>query len=347
MVNLELYRVFYTVAKCGSLTKAAQELYISQPAVSQAIRQLENQLGTTLFNRVHKGMELTKQGGELVFEDVSRALQLLDGVESRLSELKKSAKGTLRIGASETIFQYILADKLVKYHALYPDVKFELLSDVSPITIEQLKTDRCDVGFLNFPIPEDEGIVVRQTITLLNDVFIGGKGFERFRGRQVPLWELQNEPLLLMEPHTVARSAVDHFCTSLGIRFRPAIEVDSWGFMKNSSRKAWASAASRASTCSPKRGMGASSRSKSLPQCPRGRWGWRCLKTRAFPTPSAPSWNSFAKGKEGGAYKNHPIQMSRSPPPIAFLRSFPSCSASSFPPAARGRAFYLLSVRAC
>ena len=232
MVNLELYRVFYTVAKCGSLTKAAQELYISQPAVSQAIRQLENQLGTTLFNRVHKGMELTKQGGELVFEDVSRALQLLDGVERRLSELKKSAKGTLRIGASETIFQYILADKLVKYHALYPDVKFELLSDVSPITIEQLKTDRCDVGFLNFPIPEDEGIVVRQTITLLNDVFIGGKGFERFRGRQVPLWELQIEPLLLMEPHTVARSAVDHFCTSLGIRFRPAIEVDSWGFMK-------------------------------------------------------------------------------------------------------------------
>ena len=232
MVNLELYRVFYTVTKCGSLTKAAQELYISQPAVSQAIRQLENQLGTTLFNRVHKGMELTKQGGELVFEDVSRALQLLDGVESRLSELKKSAKGTLRIGASETIFQYILADKLVKYHALYPDVKFELLSDVSPITIEQLKTDRCDVGFLNFPIPEDEGIVVRQTITLLNDVFIGGKGFERFRGRQVPLWELQKEPLLLMEPHTVARSAVDHFCTSLGIRFRPAIEVDSWGFMK-------------------------------------------------------------------------------------------------------------------
>ena len=232
MVNLELYRVFYTVAKCGSLTKAAQELYISQPADSQAIRQLENQLGTTLFNRVHKGMELTKQGGDLVFEDVSRALQLLDGVESRLSELKKSATGTLRIGASETIFQYVLADKLVKYHELYPDVKFELLSDVSPKTIEQLKTDRCDVGFLNFPIPEDDGIVVRQTIMLLNDVFIGGKGFERFRGRSVPLWELQDEPLLLMEPHTVARSAVDHFCTSLGIRFRPTIEVDSWGFMK-------------------------------------------------------------------------------------------------------------------
>ena len=63
MVNLELYKVFYTVARCGSLTKAAEELYISQPAVSQAIKQLENQLGTPLFNRMHKGMELSAQGG--------------------------------------------------------------------------------------------------------------------------------------------------------------------------------------------------------------------------------------------------------------------------------------------
>ena len=76
MVNLELYKVFYTVAKCGSLTKAAEELYISQPAISQAIKQLENELGTPLFNRVHKGMELSVQGGGLVYPDVEQALQL-------------------------------------------------------------------------------------------------------------------------------------------------------------------------------------------------------------------------------------------------------------------------------
>ena len=64
MVNIELYRVFYTVAKCGSLTKAADELFISQPAVSQAIKQLESQLGTSLFNRTHRGMELSVQGGK-------------------------------------------------------------------------------------------------------------------------------------------------------------------------------------------------------------------------------------------------------------------------------------------
>jgi DNA-binding transcriptional LysR family regulator len=72
MVNLELYRVFYTVAKCGSLTKAAEELYISQPAVSQAIKQLETQLGGKLFNRTHKGMELSDAGGKQIFATVEK-----------------------------------------------------------------------------------------------------------------------------------------------------------------------------------------------------------------------------------------------------------------------------------
>ncbi len=232
MVNLELYRVFYTVARCGSLTKAAEELYISQPAVSQAIKQLETQLGTPLFNRLHKGMELSKQGGELIYGDVEKALRLLGGVEDKLSELKQSATGTLRIGASETIFQYILADKIVAYHNLYPQVKIELISDVSPRIIEFLKTDRCDVGFLNLPIEADEGIVLADSVALLNDVFLAGNAFAELKGKALSVWDLQELPLLLLEPNTVARAAVDHFAESLGVRLNPAVEVGSWDFMK-------------------------------------------------------------------------------------------------------------------
>ena len=232
MVNLELYRVFYTVARCGSLTKAAEELYISQPAVSQAIKQLENQLGTPLFNRMHKGMELSAQGGELIFADIEKALQLLSGVEDRLSELKKSATGTLRIGASETIFQYVLADKIVEYHKLYPQVKIDLISDVSPKIIDCLKSDRCDIGFLNLPIEPDDGIRLTDSVALLDDVFVAGEAFAELKGKQLSVWDLQQYPLLLMEPHTIARAAVDHYAESLGVHFQPAVEVDSWGFMK-------------------------------------------------------------------------------------------------------------------
>ena len=104
MVNLELYRVFYTVAKCGSLTRAADELFISQPAVSQAIKQLESQLGTTLFNRTHRGMELSEQGGKEIFGIVEKALAELDSAENRLKEIHTKATGTIRISASDTIF---------------------------------------------------------------------------------------------------------------------------------------------------------------------------------------------------------------------------------------------------
>ena len=232
MVNLELYRVFYTVAKCGSLTKAAEELFISQPAVSQAIKQLESQLGTPLFKRMHKGMELTAQGGELVFGDVEKALKLLGGVEDRLEELRGCATGTLRIGASETIFQYLLADKIVEYNRLCPEVKIELISDVSPKIIELMKTDRCDVGFLNLPIAPDEGIVITDSIALLHDVFVAGGEFFPERAGTLSVWDLQKYPLLLMEQNTVARAALDRHAESLGAKLLPAVEIDSWGFMK-------------------------------------------------------------------------------------------------------------------
>ena len=103
MVKLELYRVFYTVAKCGSLTRAAEELFISQPAVSQAIKQLESQFGVSLFNRTHRGMELSVHG-KMVFRQVEEALALLDDAENKLLELKTTATGMIRIGATDAIF---------------------------------------------------------------------------------------------------------------------------------------------------------------------------------------------------------------------------------------------------
>ena len=232
MVNLDLYRVFYTVARCGSLTKAAEELYISQPAVSQAIRQLETQLGTPLFNRMRKGMELTAQGGVLVYKDVEKALKLLGGVEEKLAELRETATGTLRIGASASIFQYILSGKIVEFRNRYPQVKIELISDVSPKIIEFLKTDRCDVGFLNLPIADDDEIQLGEPIQILHDVFVTGKAFSDLRGRELSLGDIQQYPLLLMKEHTVARTSFENFCRSFGVKISPSVEVDSWDFMK-------------------------------------------------------------------------------------------------------------------
>ena len=232
MVNLDLYRVFYTVARCGSLTKAAEELYISQPAVSQAIKTLETQLGTPLFKRMRKGMELTAQGGELVYGDVEKAVKLLSSVEDRLMELRETATGTLRIGASASIFQYVLSGKIVEFRNLYPQVKIELISDVSPKIIECLKSDRCDVGFLNMPVPLDEGVQFGETIQILHDVFVVGKEYADLAGGKMTLADLQQYPLILMKENTAARSSFDSFCRNFGMSIQPTIEIDSWDFMK-------------------------------------------------------------------------------------------------------------------
>ena len=232
MIDLDLYRVFYTVAKCGSLSRAAEELYVSQPAVSQSIKQLERLLDTPLFNRLHHGMELSAQGGKIIFDDVEHAVKLLDEVEEKLSALKQNATGTLRVGASETIFQYVLSEKIVEYNRLFPHVKIELISDVSPKIIALMKSGACDIGFLNLPISADEGIEIMRSVRLLNDIFIAGKRFEFLRGEQLSVKELTKYPLLLMEEKTVSREAVDHFGISHGVYFKPAVEVNSWGFMK-------------------------------------------------------------------------------------------------------------------
>ena len=232
MVNLELYRVFYTVAKCGSLTRAAEELYISQPAVSQSIKQLESQLGVPLFDRRHRGMELSAQGGKIIFAEVERALELLYQAETRLAEMQSSAVGTIRVGASDTIFEYFLADKIVEFHERFPAVKIELMADFTPDTIEKLKANRCDVAFVNLPITVDDELELEGNCMRLNDIFITGEKYKELAEKPVSLAELKKYPLILMDKNTVARRSLDTFLDSVGVSLQPSIEVGSWDLMK-------------------------------------------------------------------------------------------------------------------
>lgn len=232
MVNLDLYRVFYTVAKSGSLTKAAEELYISQPAVSRSIKQLETQLGVSLFTRTHRGMKLSPQGGELIFDEVERALTLLVDAENRISARKTTATGTLRIGASDTIFKYFLADKIVDFHERFPEVNIDLVADFTPDTIAKLKEGKCDVAFVNLPIEDEPDLKLYGNWMRLNDVFVTGEKFANLSQEETPLAQLSKCPLIFMEKNTVARRSLDAFLYSIGVTLQPTIEVGSWDLMK-------------------------------------------------------------------------------------------------------------------
>ena len=230
MVNLELYRVFYTVAKCGSLTRAADELFISQPAVSQAIKQLESQLGTPLFNRTHRGMELSEQGGKQIFGIIEKALGELDMAENKLREINSTATGTIRISASDTIFSYVLIDKIAEYHEKYPDVKLNLINCITTETIELLKNNKCDIAFVNLPI-DDKDFTLTSVVMPLHDTFVANERFKTLAEGVQPLKSMHDYPLLMLDANTVTRKAIIQFSHSIGVHLHPEIECGSLELM--------------------------------------------------------------------------------------------------------------------
>ena len=230
MVNLELYKVFYTVAKCGSLTKAAEELYISQPAVSQAIKQLETQLGGQLFNRTHKGMELSETGGKQIFSTVEKALKLFEEAEAKYAELKDTATGVVRICASDTVSTHILLPIIKEYHEKYPDVNLILQNGTSSEIIDLLKNNKGDLGFVNLPI-DDSDINLSNTVMQLHDTFVASENFSELSGGVQDLARLQDYPLLMLELSTATRQAIVSFAHSQGIHLHPEIELASLELM--------------------------------------------------------------------------------------------------------------------
>ena len=166
----------------------------------------------------------------MIFEEVERALNLLSEAQNRISEMQTSATGRIRIGASDTIFQYMLADKIVEFHARFPQVKIDLLSGITPETIEQLKTDKCDVAFVNLPIATDTELKLYGNCMRLNDVFVAGEKYGQLRDVTLSLSEVHD--LILMEKNAVSRMSLDNFFQSHGVESKPSIEVGSWELMK-------------------------------------------------------------------------------------------------------------------
>lgn len=226
MVNLELYKVFYQVAKSGSLTKASEQLFISQPAVSQAIKQLEQQIGGKLFLRTPKGMQLTKEGGEMIFPYIEKAMMLLDEAEDRFKQTTTTAVGNVKIGASDTVCKNYLLPYIKRFNRKYKDVKIQVTNRTTNETIELLKNGEVDMGFVNLPIEENGDIQVIENCSQLNDIFVASKDFVDIK-ETIKLKDLDEYPLLMLELASNTRRSITDYCASMGIHLHPEIELGS------------------------------------------------------------------------------------------------------------------------
>ena len=167
--NLNNYVIFYTVAKAGNISKAANQLYISQPSISKSISKLEAELGTALFARSSKGVTLTEEG-QVLYEYVERAFDSLNMGEENLKNYKELGIGHIRIGVSTSLCKHILLDYLKDFIKENPNIKFSIDCHSTLNTIKLLKNDDIDIGLIcNTELPKG---IVYSPVKEIHDVFV-------------------------------------------------------------------------------------------------------------------------------------------------------------------------------
>lgn len=222
-ISLEYYRVFYHVVKEGSITAAANCLCVSQPAVSQTIRQLESALGVTLFLRAPKGIRLTAEG-QTLFQYVERGYDIICQGEHVLQSMVEMEQGEIHIGASDMTLKYYLLPYLELFHEQYPGIKVNVTNGPTPETISKLKEGKIDLCVVSGPLEDTEDVFVHP-VKQIRDVFIAGNRFGWLKNEVLSWNILQELPMICLEQGTSSRKYVDLFLQKNNIMLRPEFEL--------------------------------------------------------------------------------------------------------------------------
>jgi len=225
-INFELYKIFYYVADSLSFSKAASKLYISQSAVSQAIKTLESKLNIKLFFRNTKQVKLTNDG-EILFRHIEQAYNLIKNGERIIDEINSLEKGEIRIGASDTICKYYLLNYFKEFHKLYPNVKIHVTNGTSPKCVELLKQGSVDFIISNIPNRYTYSSMKIKEIKPIQDVFIAGNQFKEIKNREISLKDLEKYPFLMLEKQTSTREFFDNMLLENNTDITPEIELGS------------------------------------------------------------------------------------------------------------------------
>lgn len=224
-VSLDLYRVFCSVVRSGNMSAAARELYISQPAVSMAIRQLEDRMGSPLLVRTAKGVYPTAEG-KLLYTYLEQALGLIHAAEEKYFQMVNMEMGELKISASDTVIANFLLPYLEKYHKLFPDINIKVTNKTTYESLRLLKNGSVDVCFINLPIGDDGDLEITPCIEI-HDVLVGGERYKLLSQVGLDLKDLPGYPLLLLEDLSNSRRYIDGYAEENGVILNPILELGS------------------------------------------------------------------------------------------------------------------------
>ncbi len=221
-MNLEWYKTFYAIANHGSISKAADSLYITQPALSRAIRQLEEELGCILFSRTAKGVKLTHEG-EVLYQYVDQAFSFISTGEKKISDLKNLFSGEVRVGVSDTLCKHYLVPFLKLFNTLHPSIKIRVICPTTPGIIHLLKAGKIDFGIINMPYHDEQ--LHFKNIMSVQDCFVAGEKYRHLHIQRQPLAEIVKHPILLLEKNSNSRLYIDQYFSNHSISVIPDFEL--------------------------------------------------------------------------------------------------------------------------
>ena len=221
--NLSLYYVFHTVAKKGSISHAAKELYISQPAISKSIQKLEDNLNTTLFKRSSRGVTLTADG-EILFQHTRDAFETLEEGEEILARHHALGVDQLRIGVSTTLCKYILLPHLQRFIKAYPHVKISISCQSTYQTLTLLEENKIDIGLVGEPAIQ-KGFYF-QPLQKIQDIFVTTTAYlEHLELRSGNGDLFQTATFMMLDEKNITRQYINRVFLEHGVEFSNILEV--------------------------------------------------------------------------------------------------------------------------
>ena len=222
-INYEYYRVFYHVAKLRSFTQAAEALLNSQPNITRTIRNLERELGCTLFVRSNRQVHLTAEG-EALYRHVAVAVEQLSAAEEEIARGQGLDGGVLRIAATEVALRVVLLPVLKSFRSAHPSVHIKLINDTTPAAIRDLTEGMADLAVVTAPISIPQEL---RSVPLMKvrETAVGGSAFAELAARPLSLEALTGYPIISLGEQTGTYGFYTRFFADNHMNFTPDIEA--------------------------------------------------------------------------------------------------------------------------
>ena len=222
--NFHQLHIFHTVATVSSFSKAAEELQISQPAVSIQVRELEESMGSALLLRLRRGLRLTDTG-EAVYSYTQRIFSLAEEMQSAVQDIQGLSAGKLTIGSSSTPGEYILPWAIGKFRQKYPGVEVSLSISNTQTVVEKIYNRELDMGMAGAPI----SLKGLKSFTYVSDeiVFIAAPTHPLAGKDKVELKELNGHDIILREQGSATRRTAEECISKHGLSLKVVMDLGS------------------------------------------------------------------------------------------------------------------------